>query len=214
MIQRMAPAGVTPAAPHHHATLATVLRARSAPAVRAPPLIVAPGPGLGRFGPAPGRPGPSTPRESQHKRDRRWALPLARGLRQRAQERAALGAPGLQGLGEHTPTGQPARPMGLSRGGGARGHRESQGLEAREHCLGRDPAAAMGLAHPLPLLLGPQRGVRRGRGPIQQGPQPGRRSRRAPRQQRRRKPLSLVPSPRGLAPAGCEPRGCRSAALS
>jgi hypothetical protein len=89
----------------------------------AQPLIVSLRQGLGRFGKEPGGNFPSNPRQGQHNRDIRGALSLARRLSQSAQQRADLLATGLQLLGEHTQTGQQELTMGLSRFGGARGHR-------------------------------------------------------------------------------------------
>jgi len=85
MIQRMAQAGVTPAAHHHLSTFATLLRDRSDPAVRAQHLLVSLGQGLGRFGKEPGGHFTSNPRERPHNRDIRWSLTLARCLSQSAQ---------------------------------------------------------------------------------------------------------------------------------
>ena len=96
--------------------------------MRAPPLRVSLGQGLGRFGKEPGGHFPSNPRQGQHKRDIRGSLPLARRRSQSAQQRADLLATGLQVPGEHTQTGQQELTMGRSRFGGARGNRESEGL--------------------------------------------------------------------------------------
>ena len=123
MIQRMAQARITPAPPHHQSTLATVLRDRGDPAMRAQHLIVSFGQRLGGFRTEPGRHFPSDPRQRQHHRHSRWPLILAQLLSQGAQQGVDLLATGLTLLGQHAQTGQQEPTMGLRGFGGARGPR-------------------------------------------------------------------------------------------
>jgi hypothetical protein len=136
--------------------------------VRAQPLIVSLGQGLGRFGKEPGRHFASDPRPRLHNGHIRGTLPLARLVSHSAQQGVYLWATGLQLLGHAAQTGQQEPTGGLSGFGGARGHGQRRRLSARQPRWGLEAADAMPLEHPLHLLFAQQHGVGGGGGQMEQ----------------------------------------------
>jgi hypothetical protein len=118
----MAQARVTTAPHHDLSALATLLGDRGDPALRAQPLRIPFGQGLGGFGKQPGGDLATDPREGLHNRHIGWPPRLVRFLSQSLQQCLALLGATPQLLGQHAETGEQERTMDLRGFCGSRGN--------------------------------------------------------------------------------------------